>query len=56
MNALAGLGILLIICWAVLWLGFHMVTGAVHLLVVVGAVLLIWGLVKRGARTVDRNV
>ena len=56
MSPLALLGIVLIVAWAILWLGFHMVSGAVHLLLIIGAVLLIWGLVKRGARAVDRNV
>ena len=53
---LVTLGIVLLELWAVLWLGFHIVTGAVHLLVIAGIVLLVWGLVKRGARAVDRNV
>jgi hypothetical protein len=55
MPALALLGIILIVLWAVLWLGFHVVAGVIHLLVIVGAVLLIWGLVRRGARAVTRE-
>jgi hypothetical protein len=49
-SSLARIGIALLVLWAVLWLGFKIVGGLVHLLVVVGVVLLIWGLVKRGAR------
>jgi hypothetical protein len=56
MGALIGLGVLLIIAWAVLWLGFHIVSGLVHLLVIVGLALLVWGLVKRGARAASSKV
>ena len=52
MHALAWLGIALLALWAVLWLGFKIVSGVVHLLVIAGIILLIWGLVKRGARAV----
>lgn len=56
MHALAWIGIALLVLWAVLWLGFQLVSGIVHLLVVVGVVLLVWGLVKKGARAVgDRT-
>jgi hypothetical protein len=53
---LARIGIALLVLWAVLWLGFKIVSGLVHLLVVVGVVLLIWGLVKRGARGLGHRV
>jgi hypothetical protein len=46
------LGIVLLILWAFLWLGFKIVSGVIHILVVVGVVLLIWGLIKRGANAV----
>jgi hypothetical protein len=52
MHALAWLGIALLALWAVLWLGFKIVSGVVHLLVIAGIILLIWGLVKRGAQAV----
>jgi hypothetical protein len=55
MSALVWLGIILVVLWAVLWLGFHIVAGAIHLLVIVGVVLLVWGLVKRGAHAVTRE-
>ena len=56
MGGLVALGILLLVAWAVLWLGFHIAGGLIHLLVVIGVVMLVWGLVKRGARAVDRKI
>ena len=55
-GGLVALGILLVVAWAVLWLGFHIAGGLIHLLVVIGVVMLVWGLVKRGARAVDRKI
>lgn len=49
MHPLAWIGIVLLVLWGVLWLGFKIVSGIVHLLVLVGVALLIWGLVKKGA-------
>lgn len=56
MGALVALGIILIVLWAVLWLGFHIVAGFIHLLIIIGIILLVWGLIKRGARAVDRHM
>jgi cell division protein FtsX len=56
MSVLAWLGIALLALWAVLWLGFKIVSGIVHLLVLIGVVLLVWGLVKKGARAVRDRV
>ena len=56
MSGLVWLGILLLAAWAVLWLGFNIVSGIVHLLVVVAIVLLAVGLLRRGARAVDRRL
>ena len=53
MHALAWISIVLLILWAVLWLGFKIVNGVVHLLVLAGVVLLVWGLIKKGARAVS---
>jgi hypothetical protein len=53
---LVRIGIALLVLWAVLWLGFKIVSGLVHLLVIVGVVLLVWGLVKRGARGLSDRV
>lgn len=56
MGGLVALGILLLVAWAVLWLVFHVASGLIHLLVIIGVVMLVWGLVKRGARAVDRKI
>ena len=55
MPALASIGIVLLILWAVLWLGFKIVSGVVHLLVLAGVVFLVWGLIKKGARTIGNR-
>jgi hypothetical protein len=52
MHPFVILGILLLIVWAVLWLGFKIVSGLVHLIVVIAVALVVWGLLKRGARAV----
>ena len=56
MVALVWIGIILLVLWGVLWLGFHVVGGLVHLLVIAGIVMIVWGLLKRGARAVDRHM
>ena len=56
MSALVWLGIILLALWAVLWLGFQIVGGVVHVLVIAAVVFIVWGLVKRGARAVDRRL
>ena len=43
---------MLVVLWAVLWLGLKIASVMIHLLVVAGIILLIWGLVKRGARAI----
>ena len=57
MHPFVWLGVILLVLWAVLWLGFHIVAGVIHLLVIVGVAFLVWGLVKKGARAVrgDRS-
>lgn len=56
MGGVVILGIVLLIAWGVLWLGFNIVSGLVHLLVVVAVAFIIWGLLKRGARAVGKDV
>lgn len=46
------LGIILIVVWAVMWLGLKIATGLIHLVVIVGLALIIWGAIKRGARAI----
>jgi len=56
MHPFVWLGVALLVLWAVLWLGFHLVSGVIHLLVIVGVAFLVWGLVKRGARAVGNRL
>ena len=55
MNPMVTIGVLLLAIWAVLWLGFHVVSGLIHLLVLVAVVMIVWGLVKRGASAIRSN-
>ncbi len=43
---LTGLGILFIIAWLVLWLAVKVTFGAIHLLVVLGIILIIFAVVR----------
>ena len=52
MKPLVGLGVLLVIVWAVLWLGLKIASGMIHLIVIIGIAFVIWGLLKRGARAI----
>lgn len=56
MHSFVWLGVVLLIVWAVLWLGFKIVSGVVHLLVLVAVIFIVWGLVKRGARAVGSKL
>lgn len=56
MSALVWIGVVLLVLWGVLWLGFNILSGLVHLLVVAAVVMIAWGLLKRGARAVDRRL
>jgi hypothetical protein len=50
------LGIVLLVFWAVLWLMFRIATGLIHLLVIIAIVAIVGGLLKRGARAVNRRL
>jgi hypothetical protein len=52
MQPMVMLGIILVVLWAVLWLGLKIATGLVHVLVIVGLAFVIWGLIKRGVRAI----
>ena len=56
MRGLISLGILLVVLWAVAWLVFKTAGFLIHLLLIVGAIMLIVGLVKRAGRAVSRDV
>lgn len=51
MKLLFWMGIAMVICWGLLWLGIKIAVGAVHLLLVLGVVLIAWGLLRRGRRS-----
>ena len=46
MTVVRIIAVLLIIAWLVLWLAVPVTFGAIHLLVVIGAILIILALVK----------
>ena len=52
MQALVWLGIVLVALWAVLWMGLKVASGFIHVVFIVGLALVIWGLIKRGARAI----
>lgn len=52
MQPLVWMGIVLVVLWAVLWIGLKIATGFIHLLVIVGLAFVIWGLIKRGVRAI----
>jgi hypothetical protein len=54
MRGLVWTGVVLLVLWLVLWLVLKIASVLIHLLVV-AAILLIWGLVKRGARAVSER-
>ena len=56
MHGFVWIGVVLLVLWAVLWLGFKIVSGVVHLLVLAAVVFIAWGLVKRGARAVGKRL
>ena len=53
MHPLAWLGILVLALWVIAWLVFEVASFAVHVLLVAAVVLVLWGLVKGGARGTD---
>jgi hypothetical protein len=40
----------------VLWLGFKIVSGLIHLLILAAVIFIIWGLVRRGARAIGSKL
>ena len=46
------LGIILVVAWAFMWYGLKIATGMIHVMVIVGLALIIWGFIKRGARAI----
>lgn len=52
MHVLLWIGIVLLALWLLGFLVFKVVGFAIHLLLIAAVVMIIWGLVKRGARKV----
>ena len=46
MGILKALGVLIIIAWLVLWLAVKVTFGAIHLLLVIGLAMLVYGFIK----------
>lgn len=46
MKVLIWLGIALVVCWGVLWLGIKLAVGAIHLLLLLGLALIVWGFIQ----------
>jgi hypothetical protein len=57
MKLLLWLGIAMVVAWGVLWLGIKIAVGAIHLLLLLGAALIAWGLVHhlRSKSSVQRS-
>lgn len=54
MKGLVWLGVIMVIAWAVLWLGVKMAVGAIHLLLLFGLIAIIWGFVQ--GKRIGRSV
>jgi hypothetical protein len=48
MGVLRAIGVFLIVAWLVLWLFVKITFAAIHLLVLIGVALLLFGFLKRG--------
>jgi hypothetical protein len=46
MKFLSWIGMAFVLLWLALWLGLKIVVGAVHLLLVLGLVLIVWGVMQ----------
>ncbi len=55
MQGIIGLGAVLVVAWLVGFLVFKTAGFLIHLLLLVGAVMLVIGLVKRGSRAISRG-
>jgi hypothetical protein len=56
MKGLVSLGIVLLVLWAVAYLVFKTAGFLIHLLLIVGAIMLVLGLLKRAGRAVSRDI
>lgn len=49
MHTLVRLGLLLVVLWVVAFVVFKVASFLIHLLLLAAVVMIVWGLVKRGA-------
>jgi hypothetical protein len=49
MGVLRAIGVVLIVAWLVLWLFVKITFAAIHLLVLIGIAMLLFGFLKRGS-------
>ncbi|HEX2219524.1 MAG TPA: lmo0937 family membrane protein [Gemmatimonadales bacterium] len=56
MKGLVSIGIVLLVLWAVAYLVFKTAGFLIHLLLIVGAIMLVMGLLKRAGRAVSRDI
>jgi hypothetical protein len=47
MKALFWIGIAMVVCWGIIWLGLKVAVGAIHLMLILGALLIGWGMLQR---------
>jgi hypothetical protein len=47
MKAVYWIGLAMVVCWGILWLGLKIAVGAIHLMLILGALLIGWGLLHR---------
>ena len=55
MGVLRAIGVVLIVAWLVLWLFVKITFAAIHLLVLIGIAMLLFGFLKRGIQHLDRQ-
>lgn len=56
MSVLLLLGAVLVVVWILALVVFKVVGFAIHLLLIAGIILLVWGFVRRGADAVRRRI
>ncbi len=56
MIGMMALGAVLVIAWVIAFMGFKLAGFFVHLLLIVGAVMLVIGLTKKASGVAQRNV
>ena len=55
MSLLGWIGVVLIVLWLLGWLVFKIASGLIHLVLIIGLALVVWGLIRRGANAVRQS-